>query len=62
MKTIGPTVPSKYLDSWVEGDNDHGLSLWKKESIICENWLESKEAGSVVYATFESLVVSEEQI
>lgn len=55
VKAIGPTVPSMYVDNRVEGDKDYGLSLWKRQDAICNKWLQSKEAGSVVYVSFGSL-------
>ncbi|KAK9138981.1 hypothetical protein Sjap_009575 [Stephania japonica] len=53
--TIGPTVPSMYLDKRVEGDEDYGLHLYKPDIGTCVSWLDKKEAGSVVYASFGSL-------
>lgn len=62
VMAIGPTVPSMYLDKQVEDDTDYGLSLWKKEKEACNKWLQDKEAGSVVYISFGSVVnLSEEQ-
>lgn len=52
---IGPSVPSMYLDKQVEEDIDYGLSFWKKEDEVCSNWLQDKEAGSVVYISFGSV-------
>ncbi|KAK9141398.1 hypothetical protein Scep_011079 [Stephania cephalantha] len=53
--TIGPTFPSMYLDKRVEGDEDYGLHLFKPDTGTCMSWLDKKEAGSVVYASFGSL-------
>ncbi|KAK8486443.1 hypothetical protein V6N13_099886 [Hibiscus sabdariffa] len=55
IKTIGPTIPSKYLDKRVEDDSDYGIHLFKPEMDICVNWLNSKQTGSVVYVSFGSL-------
>ncbi|XP_050374607.1 mogroside IE synthase-like [Argentina anserina] len=55
VKAIGPTVPSMYLDNRLEDDKDYGLNLFEPNVEICMNWLDSKEAGSVVYASFGSL-------
>ncbi|KAL4385684.1 hypothetical protein GQ457_15G024270 [Hibiscus cannabinus] len=60
IKTIGPTVPSKYLDKRVEDDSDYGIHLFKPETDICVNWLNSKQTGSVVYVSFGSLVTLRE--
>ncbi|KAK8614835.1 hypothetical protein V6N13_068624 [Hibiscus sabdariffa] len=55
IKTIGPTIPSKFLDKRVEDDGDYGIHLFKPETDICVNWLNSKQTGSVVYVSFGSL-------
>ena len=63
IKTIGPTIPSKYLDKRLEDDKDYGIHLFKPEIDICINWLNSKETGSVVYVSFGSLAaLGEEQM
>ncbi|KAK8614833.1 hypothetical protein V6N13_068622 [Hibiscus sabdariffa] len=54
IKTIGPTLPSKYLDKRAEDDSDYGIHLFKPETDICVNWLNSKQTGSVVYVSFGS--------
>ncbi|KAF8377965.1 hypothetical protein HHK36_031354 [Tetracentron sinense] len=54
VKTIGPTVPSVYLDNRVEGDKGYGFSLYKPDSDACMKWLNTKETGSVVYVSFGS--------
>lgn len=60
IKTIGPTIPSKYLDKRLGDDKDYGLHLFKPEIDICMNWLNSKETGSVVYISFGSVAAVEE--
>ncbi|KAG9446701.1 hypothetical protein H6P81_012829 [Aristolochia fimbriata] len=55
VKPIGPTVPSWYADQRVEEDHDYGVSLWKKDSATCKEWLDDKDEGSVVYVSFGSL-------
>ncbi|KAL4312973.1 hypothetical protein GQ457_01G035320 [Hibiscus cannabinus] len=60
IKTIGPTIPSKYLDKQVEDDSDYGIHLFKPEMDICVKWLNSKQTGSVVYVSFGSLATLEE--
>ncbi|KAL5705928.1 hypothetical protein ACHQM5_024157 [Ranunculus cassubicifolius] len=54
VRTIGPTLPSKYLDNRVLGDNDYGFSLYHSTGDTCVNWLNTKETGSVVYVSFGS--------
>ncbi|XP_042495857.1 UDP-glycosyltransferase 74E2-like [Macadamia integrifolia] len=55
LKTIGPTVPSIYLDKRIEGDEDYGFNLFNPCTDTCMNWLNMKETGSVVYISFGSL-------
>ncbi|GAV67135.1 UDPGT domain-containing protein [Cephalotus follicularis] len=63
IKTIGPTVPSIYLDKRLRDDKDYGLSLFKPNTDGCMKWLNSKEVGSVVYVAFGSLAgLGEEQM
>ncbi|KAL6343269.1 hypothetical protein AAG906_022185 [Vitis piasezkii] len=49
IKTIGPTVPSMYLDKRLEEDKDYGLSLFKQNVDAYIAWLDTKGIGSVVY-------------
>ncbi|KAL1191228.1 Flavonol 7-O-beta-glucosyltransferase UGT74F1 [Cardamine amara subsp. amara] len=54
--TIGPTVPSIYLDQQVKSDNDYDLNLFdSKEAALCTNWLDTRPQGSVVYVAFGSM-------
>ncbi|XP_044500796.1 mogroside IE synthase-like [Mangifera indica] len=39
-KTIGPTIPSIYLDERLQNDNDYGLSLFKPRTETCKTWLD----------------------
>uniref|UniRef100_A0A2P2NY13 Glycosyltransferase n=1 Tax=Rhizophora mucronata TaxID=61149 RepID=A0A2P2NY13_RHIMU len=55
LLTIGPTIPSIYLDNGVENDDDYGLDLVTGDAAsISINWLGTKPAGSVVYVSFGS--------
>lgn len=56
IKTIGPTVPSSYLDKRLEDDKDYGLSLFQQNIDTYITWLNTKGPGSVVYVSFGSLV------
>ncbi|XP_010242509.1 PREDICTED: UDP-glycosyltransferase 74G1-like [Nelumbo nucifera] len=61
VKTIGPSVPSVYLNKSVDGDTD--LSLRKANTDAYLGWLDTKEAGSVVFISFGSLAkLGEEQM
>ncbi|GMY32899.1 UDP-glycosyltransferase 74E1-like [Fagus crenata] len=63
VKTIGPTIPSIYLDKRLEDDKDYGLNLFKPDADACMKWLDKMETGSVVYAAFGSLAaLGEEQM
>ncbi|CAI0414159.1 unnamed protein product [Linum tenue] len=53
--TIGPTIPSMYLDKQFPNDTDYGFSIFKPMNEICMNWLGDKPKGSVVYVSFGSL-------
>lgn len=55
MSTIGPTLPSLYLDNRVENDTEYGLSLYQVDASTCINWLNTKAEGSVVYVAFGSM-------
>ena len=52
---IGPTIPSFYLDKHLKNDNDYGLNLFASDSSICNNWLNTKLEGSVIYLSFGSM-------
>ncbi|KAL7172919.1 hypothetical protein ACSBR2_032397 [Camellia fascicularis] len=54
VRTIGPTVPSMYLDELLKDDTDYGINLFKPKSSMCMNWLSDKPIGSVVYISFGS--------
>ncbi|KAK9672162.1 hypothetical protein RND81_12G081000 [Saponaria officinalis] len=55
IKTIGPTIPSKYLDKRLEDDQEYGLSLFEPETNACIQWLDSNEHNSVIYISMGSL-------
>ncbi|KAG7574808.1 UDP-glucuronosyl/UDP-glucosyltransferase [Arabidopsis suecica] len=62
--TIGPTVPSMYLDQQIKFDNDYDLNLFDlKEAALCTDWLDKRPQGSVVYIAFGSMAkLSSEQM
>ncbi|XVF84235.1 hypothetical protein PTKIN_Ptkin17bG0009500 [Pterospermum kingtungense] len=63
IKTVGPTIPSMYLDKRLKDDNDYGIHLFKSDRNLCIEWLDSKETDSVVYVSFGSLAgLTEEQM
>ncbi|KAJ8770568.1 hypothetical protein K2173_018059 [Erythroxylum novogranatense] len=63
LLTIGPTVPSFYLDKSIVDDETYGLDFWTVDKSKTFNWLNAKPIGSVVYVAFGSLVeLSEKQL
>ncbi|KAF2298062.1 hypothetical protein GH714_009816 [Hevea brasiliensis] len=53
--TIGPTVPSMYLDKRIEDDDDYGLDLYSLDASTSLNWISTKPPRSVVYVAFGSM-------
>ncbi|KAL9233150.1 hypothetical protein vseg_008180 [Gypsophila vaccaria] len=63
IKTVGPTIPSMYLDKRLADDQDYGLSLYEPETNACIRWLDSNQSDSVVYVSMGSLAsLGEEQM
>jgi len=60
IRTVGPLIPSAFLDGRNPGDKDSVAHMWKATN--CMDWLNTKESASVVYVSFGSLsVLSKEQ-
>ncbi|KAH8502256.1 hypothetical protein H0E87_013809 [Populus deltoides] len=54
LLTIGPTIPSTYLDKSIEDEDDYGISLYEIDTSLSINWLSTKPIASVVYVSFGS--------
>ncbi|XP_027164527.1 UDP-glycosyltransferase 74G1-like [Coffea eugenioides] len=55
VKTIGPTIPSMYLEKRLEDDKQYCLNLFKPMTNACMSWLNERSISSVVYVSFGSL-------
>ncbi|KAL7247088.1 hypothetical protein ACSBR2_002074 [Camellia fascicularis] len=55
LRTIGPTIPSMYLDKRLQDDKEYGFSIFKPKIDACMKWLDQQSNGSVVYVSFGSL-------
>ncbi|MBA0791253.1 hypothetical protein Gohar_015845 [Gossypium harknessii] len=48
VMTVGPTIPSMYLDKTLENDKDYGMNMFKPNAPACMSWLSGKPKDSVV--------------
>ncbi|KAE8038041.1 hypothetical protein FH972_010587 [Carpinus fangiana] len=55
LRTIGPTIPSMFLDKRLEDDKNYGFSIFKPNTDACMKWLNDQPKGSVVYVSFGSV-------
>ncbi|KAJ0239822.1 UDP-glycosyltransferase 74F2 [Hirschfeldia incana] len=56
LLTIGPTIPSMYLDQRIKSDTNYDLNMFdSKDAAFCTSWLDTRPQGSVVYVAFGSL-------
>ncbi|CAI8613327.1 unnamed protein product [Vicia faba] len=61
FRTIGPSIPNRFLDKKIKDDEDYGVSEFKNEE--CIEWLNNKPKRSVVYVSFGTIAtLNEEQI
>uniref|UniRef100_A0A5B6YHW8 Glycosyltransferase n=1 Tax=Davidia involucrata TaxID=16924 RepID=A0A5B6YHW8_DAVIN len=61
LRTIGPNIPSMYLDKRVQDDREYGLNVFKQNSSACINWLNDLPNESAVYVSFGSLAELENE-
>ncbi|KAM3270676.1 UDP-glycosyltransferase 74F2 [Capsicum chacoense] len=55
IKTIGPAIPSMYLDKRLHDDKEYELNMFKPMTDECLNLLNQQPISSVLYASFGSL-------
>ncbi|KAI5656468.1 hypothetical protein M9H77_25261 [Catharanthus roseus] len=55
VTSVGPTIPSMYLDKRLKEDNEYGLNMFQPMTDSCIKWLNERSERSVVYVSFGSM-------
>ncbi|KAL6978907.1 hypothetical protein U1Q18_020573 [Sarracenia purpurea var. burkii] len=55
LKTIGPTIPSMYLDKRLQNDEDYDFNIFNPKTSACLSWVDDRPNRSVVYISFGRL-------
>ncbi|KAK0588146.1 hypothetical protein LWI29_035009 [Acer saccharum] len=55
VSTIGPTLPSMYLDKRIENNKDYSINIYEPKTSACMSWLNDKPIGLVIYVAFGSV-------
>ncbi|KAI5656461.1 hypothetical protein M9H77_25254 [Catharanthus roseus] len=55
VKTIGPAIPSMYLDKRIQDDKEYGFNMFQPMTNSCITWLNKRSENSVIYVSFGSL-------
>ncbi|PKU69340.1 UDP-glycosyltransferase 74F1 [Dendrobium catenatum] len=55
--TIGPTVPSTYLDNRIPDDQKYAIDLYPPETSACKSWISSLPLSSAIFVSVGSMAV-----
>ncbi|KAI0530680.1 hypothetical protein KFK09_000227 [Dendrobium nobile] len=55
--TIGPTVPSTYLDNRIPDDHKYAIDLYPPETSACKSWISSLPLSSAIFVSVGSMAV-----
>ncbi|XP_020595335.1 UDP-glycosyltransferase 74B1-like [Phalaenopsis equestris] len=53
--TIGPTIPSVYLDNRIPDDHRYAIDLFRPETSACKSWIASLPPASAIFVSFGSM-------